>query len=263
MSGREVARCAVIIPTLNEADEIADLLAHVSDCGFDEIIVCDGGSRDGTVEAANAVAGVTVLRAPVGRGTQMAAGAAVATSDILLFLHADTRLPQGALSQIKKTLAQPGVVAGCFRLQFRERDFRLALSAWVTRFDTGWTTFGDQAYFMTRTALARAGGMPQVPLLEDVILRKRLKAIGRFAKCELSVITSGRRLLARGVWLGQLRNAFILLAFRCGVSPGKLVTLYGRRSPEPVTVTVGAGAENVGAAKDQVASQSIARPPEV
>ena len=217
---------AVIVPTLNEAPRIAPLLASLGADDFHERIVVDGGSSDGTADIAARVPGVVVVDAARGRGAQLNAGAERAASDILLLLHADTQLPDNAVAMIKGALDDPSVVAGCFRLSFDRRHPLLAAYAWATRFDTGFTTFGDQAFFARATAFRQCGGCPTWPFLEDVELRRRLKGLGRFVKLDAAVTTSARRFFTEGIFKRQAMNAAILALHSAGVSASTLARWY-------------------------------------
>jgi rSAM/selenodomain-associated transferase 2 len=222
----EANAIAVIIPVLNEAAWIAPCLAHLDQLDIAEIVVCDGGSSDRTIAIARRHDKVQVVDAARGRGTQLRAGIELARSPIVVLLHADTMLPPRADALIRAALGHHDVAGGCFRLRFDRPRASLAFSAWFSRFETALTTFGDQAFFMRRAALDEAGGIAEWPLLEDVDLRRRLKRVGRFVKLTACVTTSARRFERTGVLKGQLRNAAILAAFRCGASPQRLAQIY-------------------------------------
>jgi len=217
----------VIIPVLNEAERIGPLVRSLSAAGFFEIILADGGSADGTAEIAQAAGPVSIVRAPRGRGVQINEAAKAARSDILVILHADTTLPNDALALILTAMSDPAVVGGCFRLRFDDKSAPMRFYAWSTRFETAFTTFGDQAFFFRRSIFEAIGGVPEWPFLEDVELRLRLRQKGRFVKFPQAVTTSARRFQMRGRLMGQLRNAAILAAFRLGVSPFRLARYYG------------------------------------
>lgn len=217
---------AVIVPTLNEAANIDACLAQLAACDIAQIVVCDGGSGDNTVELAAAHPKVIIVHAKRGRGSQLRAGVAASSAPLLVLLHADTRLPQRADLLVRQALADPSVAAGCFRLRFASEQFSLKVWAWFSRFETCLTSFGDQAFFMRRTSLEAAGGIADWPLLEDVDVRYRLLKIGRFIKLEPSVITSARRFERVGVLRCQLRNAVIMAAFKLGVTPARLAAYY-------------------------------------
>ena len=223
-------KIAVLVPTLNKEGQIGALLITLLAQGFGEIMVADGGSVDATCEIVAAMAGVGLVRAPAGRGSQINAAARATRAPIIIILHADTVLPPNAAHMIFAAWAQPDVAAGCFRLSFDTSSLLLDIYAWWSRFETGMTTFGDQAYFMRRSAFEVIGGAPDWPLLEDVAMRDRLRRIGRFVKVDACVVTSARRFAWRGGLRGQLRNICILAGYRMRVPVARLATLYGAKS---------------------------------
>lgn len=222
----ESSSIAVIIPVLNEEPRIAALLGRLSRMDFHEIIAADGGSTDGTVDIARSFPGVTVVSGDGPRGSQINSAAAVASSDILVIVHADTCLPADAPGLIRQTLNAPGVSGGCFRLKFDQDHVALRIYAWFTRIESRLTTFGDQCIFTRRDTFHAVGGAPDWPLLEDVELRRRLRKRGRFAKRSEHVVTSARRFTKHGVVFQQLRNAIVLVGYSCGVSAKRLAKLY-------------------------------------
>ena len=200
-------RLSIIIPVFNEAEELPGLLGHLAlpggrDC---EVIVVDGGSGDGSPQLAKRM-GVQVICSERGRARQMNAGAAAAQGDVLLFLHADTRLPSSAAQTLEAALQQEGgahcYVWGRFDVRIAGRPLLLrvvaALMNWRSRL-SGIAT-GDQAMFMTRRAFDAAGGFPDQPLMEDVEMSKRLLALSRPVCLADRVTTSGRRWETHGVW---------------------------------------------------------------
>ncbi len=224
-------RLSVVMPVLDEAARIGTRLGELrSMAGVDEVIVVDGGSRDGTVAAAERVDGVVVLHAPRGRGPQMNAGARAATGDVICFLHADAVLPRDAASHIATALADAKVVGGAFRLHTVCDDgtnwlgplLRLAdVRSRVTRFP-----YGDQAIFVRRDAFVRAGGFPDQPIMEDVELARRLRRLGRLRTVPAEVRVSGRRFLNDPV-RAVLAMRLLPLLYRLGVPPETLARLYG------------------------------------
>jgi rSAM/selenodomain-associated transferase 2 len=225
------ASVSVIVPALNEAARIDSHIAHVLKHAPLEVIVADGGSKDETRGLA-AAAGARVVSAPIGRGPQMQAGALAAQGDILLFLHADTTLQDGAFDAIRAALADARISGGSFRLSFDAPGVLLNFYASMTRFDSMMTTFGDSAMFMRRADFHRSGGFPDWPILEDVAFRRAILRIGRFKKLPLAVVTSARRFQRRGVIMTQMRNAAIMAAYCAGVSPHRLARWYGHE-PAP------------------------------
>jgi len=227
----KAAAISIVIPTLNEAAIIESAVTRLLQCGHRDIVVADAQSTDGTATMA-AAAGARVVSVPTpGRGHQLAAGVNATRAPLIVLLHADTRLPDGAGDAIANTLAEPSIAGGAFRLRFDAPGWKLAACAWCSRFETPLTTFGDQAFFTRRDTLAAVGGVPaHLPLFEDMELRRRLKTAGRFVKLPLSVTTSARGLLRRGVVRAQVENAALITAHRCGVSVERLAAYYRRRS---------------------------------
>lgn len=216
----------VIVPTLNEGAGLGSFLGELTAAGFCEIVVVDGGSTDETALVAARHRGVRVTRAAGGRGPALNAGAHATTAKYLLFLHADTLLPRGAATKIETFFADPNAVGGCFRLTFDKQSTVLRVYAWLTRFDTAFTTFGDQAYFVRRRTFESIGGFPEWPILEDVEMRRRLKRAGHFIKLPFPVVTSARRFKKNGVIRQQLKNAAIMILFYLGLSPRRITNWY-------------------------------------
>ena len=219
------------MPVLDEARCIRDRLTELRALtGIDEIVVVDGGSRDDTVSIARSIPRVRVLEAPRGRGTQMNAGASAARGDVLLFLHADSSLPRDAAAWVERALAEPGVVAGAFRVRTHADRGRNWLGPLLRLADLRSRTtrlpYGDQAVFVRREAFQRAGGFPDQPLMEDVELARRLRRVGRIRIVPAEVQVSGRRFLAQPVRAVLAMRVFPTL-YRLGVSPERLARLYG------------------------------------
>jgi rSAM/selenodomain-associated transferase 2 len=189
--------------------------------------VVDGGSGDDTVERARLLAD-HVLTAPRGRAAQMNAGAAAAKGTMLLFLHADTRLPDDADRLIRDALARSGRQWGRFDLRFDSGGW-LRLVAWMMNWRsrlTGIST-GDQALFVTRWAFDDVGGFPQIALMEDVALSARLKQVSRPVALRARVTASGRRWRKHGVWRTILLMWRLRLAYFFGADPKRLAKTYG------------------------------------
>ncbi|TFH86248.1 glycosyltransferase [Billgrantia azerbaijanica] len=195
-------RLSVIIPTLNEAEGIEATLAGLRDlvrCGV-EVVIADGGSRDATVALARPFA-AQVIECPPGRARQMNAGARASHGDRLLFLHADTRLPERADRRVEQALSGPHCW-GRFDVRLAGRHPLLPLIAFAMNRRsrlTGIAT-GDQALFMTRDAFEAVGGFPDQPLMEDIALSRRLKCLSPPACLRARVTTSGRRWEQHGAW---------------------------------------------------------------
>ena len=193
-------RLSVVIPVLDEAARLPELLASLTTMEA-QIIVIDGGSTDGSAGIARA-AGVAVFDSPAGRGRQMNAGAAWATGEVLLFLHADTTLPADAEHMIRDALADGRHVWGRFDVVIEGRPAMLRVVAMMMnlRSRASGIATGDQAMFMSRTAFDAAGGFPEQPLMEDIEMSRRLLARSRPACLRPPARTSGRRWERCGVW---------------------------------------------------------------
>lgn len=192
------------------------------------MVVSDGGSRDGTVRVAREL-GARIVEGPEGRGGQLHRGAAAARGDVLLFLHADTALPPGAVTAVREAVAG-GAVGGGFLMRFQEETETplLRLGGRLVRLRTRWlqVPLGDQAQFATREAYGAVGGFPDWPILEDLRFIRRLRRHGRLAILPLVVTTSGRRFVRRGVLRTLATNYLIWGLYALGVSPRRLSRLY-------------------------------------
>jgi rSAM/selenodomain-associated transferase 2 len=221
-------RLSVVIPALDEAEGIAAAVASARAPDV-EVLVVDGGSSDDTVKRA-AAAGAQVLRAPRGRARQLDAGARAARGDALLFLHADTRLPPGFADAVAAALRDPRVQGGAFRLRFDRSTRALRVVERLARLRGRLLRlpYGDQALFVRRAALDAVGGVPQVPILEDLDLVRALKRRGRLALLPLDAVTSARRHLAEGPLRTALRHLLIALAGWLGVDRAR-VAAWARR----------------------------------
>jgi len=223
-------RISIIIPVLDEAGGIAEFLSALTSCRARgaEVIVVDGGSRDRTMELARPLCD-RVSVAPRGRASQMNAGAAVARGDVLLFLHADTELPADADQQVLQALSGSGRVWGRFDVRITGRHALLRLVAAMMNLRsrlTGIAT-GDQAMFVTRDAFAVIGGFPDLPLLEDIALSRRLKQLSAPLCLASRVMTSGRRWERHGVLRTIILMWWLRLAFFFGGNPARLAKAYG------------------------------------
>lgn len=231
-SADPLASLSIIIPVLNEADVVASALASLAPLrarGI-ELVVADGGSEDGTAARAAEWAD-RIITAPRGRGAQMNAGAAIASGDVLLFLHADTELPPDADRIIADGLRRSGRAWGRFDVTIQGESRLLPLVAAMMNLRsraTGIAT-GDQAIFMTRDAFSRAGGFPDIPLMEDIVISRRLKRISKPLCLRECVTTSGRRWEKRGVVRTIVLMWWLRLAFFLAASPERLARQYGYR----------------------------------
>ena len=218
---------SVIIPVLNEAHQLLKILRLLTAFSDLEIIVVDGGSQDQTVAIA-ATAGAKVIQSPIGRAHQMNAGAAAATGDILLFLHADTQLPMDFDLTIRATFSEPTAIAGAFRLKIDAPDWKLRVIEWGVNARSCYLQmpYGDQAIFLKNTTFEALGGFPILPIMEDFELVRQLKRQGRIAIAPTAVITSGRRWQKLGAVRTTLINQCVILAYLLGVSPDRVAQWY-------------------------------------
>lgn len=217
---------SVIIPTLNEAPNIAPCVAAVRDLDpHVEIIVADGGSTDGTAALA-AAAGALVVAAPRGRGSQCNAGAARASGDVLLFLHADTTLPPDAFVLLRDIFSDPAVRIAKFRLSFDVQHWLLDIAARLMWFDSLLTSFGDQGIVIRSDFFAELGGFPDWPLFEDVRLFELARARAEVYVVPAEVVTSARRFLENGVLQQLLHDLWLWLQYLFGISPYELSRRY-------------------------------------
>lgn len=222
-------RISIIVPILDEAEQLPDLFAHLlpmkrAGC---EIIFSDGGSRDKS-KLLTRIAGYTVVESNRGRASQMNAGAAVSTGDVLLFLHADTRLPNGAAEQVRKAVMGSKHQWGHFDVRIRGRHFMLKVIGfmmnWRSRL-SGIAT-GDQALFIRRDAFERLQGYPNQPLMEDVEMCRQLKKLSEPVCIRDCVMTSGRRWETRGIWKTILLMWYLRFRYWAGADSHDLARLY-------------------------------------
>jgi rSAM/selenodomain-associated transferase 2 len=210
---------SVVVPTLNEEAFLPACLAALAGQAAHEVIVVDGGSTDGTAALAQA-AGARLLTTGRGRAEQLAAGAAAAHGDVLLFLHADTLLPSDALARIEDELARrPEVVAGSFRLQFDNPGplLRLLAACGNAYHRLVPTLYGDRAAFVRRRTYTAAGGFRTLPIMEDVDLSDRARRLGRIIELETPVVTSARAFRRRGPLRLTARILAAVAAHRLGL----------------------------------------------
>ena len=253
-------KISIIIPTLNEAKNIQATLATTQLATNVEVIVVDGGSEDDTVAIAleastmnglarakkkNAASqncckqnaqseSIKVISGYRGRALQMNAGAAAASGEILLFLHADTRLPAGFDVMVRKIFSTPistsKIVAGAFTLKIDAKGIGLRLVEWGVKLRSHFwqMPYGDQAIFLKKKTFQEIGGFPELPIMEDFELIRRLQLLGKIAIIPVSVVTSARRWLQKGVFQTTLINQIVIIAYFLGVSPERLRSLYRR-----------------------------------
>jgi rSAM/selenodomain-associated transferase 2 len=222
-------RVSIVVPVLNEEAGIVSVLAALfplRQAGA-EVVVVDGGSTDRTVALARPLAD-QLLTAPRGRASQMNSGAASARGDVLLFLHADTRLPRGADRLILQAIDR-GCPWGRFDVQIesRCRALRMVAAGMNLRSRLTGIATGDQGIFVARASFDAAGGFPEIPLMEDIVLTRRLRSRARPACLHETVTTSGRRWEQHGVGRTILTMWWLRLRFFFGADPDQLAREYG------------------------------------
>jgi rSAM/selenodomain-associated transferase 2 len=221
------ATLSAVVPTLDEERALADTLARLS-LVADQIVVADGGSRDATLAIA-AAHGATVVAGARGRGAQLGAGARAARGELLLFVHADTLVPENAGGLIRAAVAA-GALGGAFRIRFDAPGWRYrvgeSIASWrsvVTRL-----ALGDQAQFVRREVYERLGGFRDWPLFEDYDFARRLRREGPVAILRRPVVTSARRFERHGPLRTVLFDWFLLARFALGATPHELARSYAR-----------------------------------
>ena len=216
----------IVVLVFNEAAILEGALERLRRlAGHCQVVVADGGSVDGSVQIARRFFHTEVCP-QANRGVQQNRGAACLSTDVLLFLHADSQLPEGFELQIQRALRDPRVAGGCFRLRFDAPHPMLRFYCWFTQFPGRLFHFGDQAFFVRREVFEQMGGFLSFPFLDDVDFLRRLRSYGRFAVLPVAVVTSARRFLRRGVVRQQLRNILLVLLFELDVPAARLARFY-------------------------------------
>jgi rSAM/selenodomain-associated transferase 2/rSAM/selenodomain-associated transferase 1 len=237
---------AVVIPTLNEEKTLPAALQSVllQGDGDVQIVVADGGSTDATREIADRFGATVILSARRGRGCQIAAAMGAVTGDVVLVLHADARLPPGALDRIRDHLAaQPGCPGGCLGHRFDSRRAAYRVLEAMDALRARWgVSYGDQGQFFRCSALERQGGFPDQPIMEDVELSRRLWALGRPAYLDCQIFASPRRLELLGLWRSMATNFLLRTVYRIGgvAMSERIYRWYYRRAdklPLPLPTT--------------------------
>ena len=218
-------KISVIIPTLNEESHIEKTLQSVTKQDGDyEFSVVDGGSTDKTVTIAKRY--TTVINSRRGRAIQMNTGAKACSGDILLFLHADTILPDNAFREIRKRMKDDTLAGGSFYIAFDADTFILRGVSFITRFNFRLFHFGDQGIFVRRSIFQKLNGYKEMPIMEDYEFYKRLGRQGKVILIRMPVISSARRFVRKGVIRQLLINKLVVLAYWAGIDIQTIKRFY-------------------------------------
>jgi rSAM/selenodomain-associated transferase 2 len=217
---------SVIIPTFNEESCLEDTLLLLRQHRPHEIIVVDGGSGDATCRLARAAD--LLLHGPRGRAAQMNLGAAQATGNVLLFLHADCALEKGALGEAERLLGRPGVVAGCFTMTVRAHGwlYRCIDTCATARVRLTGLVYGDQGLFLQRESFKRQGGFPSLSFMEDLFFSQQLRRRGRIDVSPRRIFVSPRRWQRSGLVRQSLWNWLLTGLAAGGIHPDRLAPFY-------------------------------------
>jgi len=228
--GRQSPSISVIMPAINEAAYIGAAVRAAQPSPDVEVIVVDGGSFDATADIASSL-GAKVVSCEAGRARQANAGAQSAHGEILLFLHADTILPLGWEGRVKKTLAYDDPIAGAFAFAVDMQGFSMRLFTKVAHFRARrlQMPYGDQGLFLRRSTFEEVGGFPDLPIMDDFEMVRRLRRLGHIQILETAAVTSGRRWRRIGVWRTMLTNQLCVIGYLCGVPPQRIAKWYDRR----------------------------------
>lgn len=230
---RSIEPISVIIPALNEVSVLATTLESIRPARPLELILVDGGSLDATLRLANQH-GARILFSTPGRAKQMNLGAAAASGSILLFLHADTRLPLHFDKEIRNVISGSAAVGGAFELKIDAQDPGLRWIEWMAnwRSRTLHMPYGDQAIFVRAEVFRAIGGFSELPIMEDFELMMRLRKLGRIAIVPQPALTSARRWQETGILRTTLINQIAILSYFLGVSPSRIAHWYHRRNDQ-------------------------------
>ncbi len=233
---------SIIVPVLNEAPTIVGFLHHLCEVApLAEIILVDGGSTDGTAESSSHIVDY-VISAPLGRAKQMNAGAKIATGDVFWFVHADSRIAPGSLAAIEVAFNHPGVVGGCFRLEIIPTRWIYRIRDAIGNFcvDLSGVALGDRGFFCRRDVFLRSGGYPEISLLEDAELYRKVKRYGRVRQLREKVQTSARRYEALGPFTTVCFYGFVMTLYVLRVPLSTLETIvhwYVVRATDPASAS--------------------------
>ena len=242
---------SIIVPTRRSDPGIIERARrNAARAGADELILVEPDDLPDPQPEAPCEADWRCLRATRGRGSQCARGAREARGRLLMFLHDDTDLPDSAGAALKAAFADPALGMTCFRLRFDRRHWLLGLYGALSRVESPFSTFGDQAMTLRREVYDAVGGVPEWPLFEDVELARRVRRVSRIEKLAPAVTTSAVRFTENGMLRQQIANGLLLTRFLLGGSPERLAVLYERRRVRRAAAPATAPARPAGAATE-------------
>jgi rSAM/selenodomain-associated transferase 2 len=239
---KQAAAISVVVPVWNDAEALECCLKATCGLrGLFEIVVADASEDYACREIAERFGVKYVRCTQPNRGSQMNAGAAAASGELLLFHHADTELSREHVTSLLSIVTEPQIVGGAF---YREFDARHPRLRWLEFFgrklnDWGGTLFGDQSIFVRREHFEKLGGFAAIPLMEDIEFSRRLRRSGKTVLLDPPIHSSSRR-FSRGSWRTTLENGALILLFKCGVAPHRLHAWYyrTRRATEPAAAAI-------------------------
>jgi rSAM/selenodomain-associated transferase 2 len=220
-------KVSIIVPTLNEAQGLTETLTQIQQLFPYELVVSDGGSHDGTLEIAEEFT-EHIVKGSAGRALQMNAGARVATGDIFIFLHADSRIEPASYEKMLHSLESSEKIGGAFSLCIDSDKWSLRLIAGLSNLRSKYfgMAYGDQAFFVKNSTFQKMNGFADLPICEDIDFFKRLRRLGPVILLKEKAFTSSRRWLKEGIWFTTLRNILIATLFKLGFPPRILTKWY-------------------------------------
>ena len=220
-------KVSIIVPTLNEAQGLRDTLTQIQQLCPHELIVSDGGSDDNTLKIAKKFT-EHVVRGPAGRALQMNAGAQIATGDIFIFLHADSRIEPASYEKMLHSLRSSEKIGGAFSLCIDSDKWSLRLITRLANLRSKFfgMAYGDQAFFVKNSTFQQMNGFAEFPICEDIDFFKRLRKLGPVILLKEKSLTSPRRWMKEGIWFTTLRNILIMILFKLGFPPRILTKWY-------------------------------------
>ncbi len=223
-------RVSVIIPTLNEEENLKDVIPGIFDCANQdlmEVIVVDGGSSDNSISTAEKLGAIVLKSSIRSRAAQMNLGAKSAQGEIFYFVHADTRILPGFIEDLQEVIINRGNHAGCYRYRFDSSDILLKINSWFTRFNGLLSGGGDQTLFITQTVFRQLGGFDEYyTIMEDFDIVRRIRKNHKFCIIPKSILVSARKYETNSWFKVQIANLTVFLLFYLKRHPKKIMSIY-------------------------------------